>query len=75
MAKSVTVSSQGQVTLPKALRDKHHLREGDVALVLDTREGVLIRRGRRSLRGLLKGKIDTASAEREIRALRREWRI
>lgn len=75
MAKSVTVSSKGQITLPKELRDRHRLTEGSTVLILDTKEGVLVRSGRRSLRGLLKGKIDTEGAEREIRRLRKEWTL
>lgn len=75
MAKTVVVSSKGQVTLPKDLREKHHLTEGEKALILDTTEGVLIRHGRRTLRGLLKGRIDPKKAEAELRQLRREWRL
>jgi AbrB family looped-hinge helix DNA binding protein len=75
MAKTVTVSSKGQITLPKALREKHHLNGGDVGLILDTPDGVLIRHGRRSLRGMLKGRIDVRRFEREIRGLRGEWRV
>ncbi len=71
----MTVSSKGQITLPKALREKFNLREGEVVLVLETGDGVLIRHGRKSLRGLLRGKIDSERVEREIRALRREWRL
>ena len=75
MATTATVSSKGQITLPKRLRDRHHLEEGAVVLVLETRDGVLIRRGRKTLRGLLRGRIDARQAEREIRALRKEWRL
>ncbi len=75
MATTATVSSKGQITLPKRLRDRHHLEEGAVVLVLETRDGVLIRRGRKTLRGLLRGRIDARQAEKEIRALRKEWRL
>lgn len=75
MASSVTISSKGQITLPKELREKHHLREGDEALVVDTEAGILIRpRPHRRLYGLLKGKIDANEFERAIRDLRKEWR-
>lgn len=75
MAKTVTVSSKGQITLPKELRDKYHLREGERAVVLDAGEGILIKHGRASLRGLLKGKIDLEGFEKDIRKLRKEWSL
>ena len=73
MPRSVTVSSKGQVTLPKDLRDRHHLKEGDTALILDVPEGVLIRHGRPSLRGALKGEFALGTFEKELVKLRREW--
>ncbi len=73
MASTVTVSSKGQITLPKALRERHHLGEGEEALVVDTEAGILIRpRPRQSLYGLLRGRIDSSGLERSIRRLRRE---
>ncbi|MGI0055502.1 MAG: AbrB/MazE/SpoVT family DNA-binding domain-containing protein [Thermoplasmata archaeon] len=75
MAHSATVSSKGQITLPKSLRDKHHLSEGELALVLDLPEGILIRHGRRSLNGILGGQLDVAGMEKDIRSVRKEWRL
>lgn len=75
MAKTSIVSSKGQITLPKELRDKHHLSEGATVLILETEEGVLVRPSRKTLRGLLKGKIDPSSADREVRKLRKEWTL
>lgn len=75
MAKSATISSKGQITLPKKLRDKYYLKEGETALVLDAGEGILIKHGRSSLRGILKGKVDTKGFEKDLRKLRREWRL
>ena len=75
MAAGATVSSKAQITLPKALREKHNLREGETALVLETRDGVLVRSGRRGLRGILRGKLAAARAEAAIRKLRREGRL
>jgi AbrB family looped-hinge helix DNA binding protein len=75
MAHPVTISSKGQVTLPKSLRERHHLVEGEVALVLDSSEGILIRHGRPSLRGMLKGRLDPASFEKDLAKLRREWTL
>ena len=73
MARSVTISSKGQVTLPKALRERHHLVEGEVALVLDSPDGILIRHGRSSLRGMLKGRLDFSSFYEGLAHLRKEW--
>lgn len=75
MAHSVTISSKGQVTLPKELRDRHHLAEGELALVLDSPEGILIRHGRSTLRGFLKGKLDSKKLEKDLIRLRAEWKL
>ena len=75
MAHSSTISSKGQITLPKPLRDRHRLKEGDVVLILDADEGILIRHGRSSLRGILRGQIDSEEFEKDLRKLRKEWVI
>ncbi len=75
MAKSATISSKGQITLPKELRDKYHLREGETATVLDAGEGILIKHGHASLRGLLRGKVDLKGFEADLRKLREEWSL
>lgn len=75
MAKSATISSKGQITLPKELREKYHLREGETAVVVDGGEGILIKHGRASLRGLLKGKIDSKGFEEDLKKLRKEWTL
>jgi len=75
MAKTATISSKGQITLPKELRTKYHLEEGETALVLDAGEGILIKHGRSSLRGLLKGRIDAEGFEKDLRKLRKEWSL
>ncbi|MHB8395952.1 MAG: AbrB/MazE/SpoVT family DNA-binding domain-containing protein [Thermoplasmataceae archaeon] len=75
MAKSATISSKGQITLPKRLREKYHLREGEVVLILDAGEGLLIKHSPGTLRGLLKGKIDVKGFEDDLNELRSEWSI
>ena len=75
MAKTAVVSSKGQITLPKELRERHHLSEGATVLILDAEDGVLVRPGRKTLRGLAKGRLDVKRAEREIRAHRKEWSL
>jgi AbrB family looped-hinge helix DNA binding protein len=75
VAHSSTVSSKGQITLPKSLRDRHHLKSGESVLVLDSEEGILIRHGRSNLRGMLGDGIDLEGFERDLKKLRREWRL
>src|SRR5207249_9808192 len=75
MTKTTTISSKGKITLPKELRDKYHLQEGETAVVLDTGEGILIKHGRASLRGLLTGRIDSKGFEADVRKLRKEWTL
>jgi len=68
-----TINSKGQVTIPKSLRDKHDLGAGVVVTILGSEEGILIRRGPPSMRGMLKGVIDGEQIERDLRRLRKEW--
>lgn len=75
MAHSATVSSKGQITLPKPLRDRHHLKEGEVVLILDSDEGIFIRHGRSALRGMLRDRIDSEGFERDLKRLRKEWTL
>ena len=75
MAHSATVSSKGQITLPKPLRERHHLKEGEVVLVLDSQDGILIRHGRSTLRGMLRDQIDDEGFERDLKRLRKEWMV
>ena len=69
------MTSKGQITLPKELREKYHLNEGEVVVILDSGEGVLVRHGRQTLRGALKGKLDLEGFERDVRKLRKEWKL
>jgi AbrB family looped-hinge helix DNA binding protein len=75
MAHSSTVSSKGQITLPKPLRDRHHLRAGELVLILDSDDGIVIRHGRQSLRGMLKGEINGDEFEKDLRKLCKEWTL
>lgn len=75
MVKKATISSKGQITLPKILREKYHLNDGETVVILDSGDGVLIKHPQESLRGLLKGKIDTDQFERELKKLRKEWTV
>lgn len=75
MSKEATVSSKGQITLPKKLREKYSLKEGETVVLLDSGEGILVKHARTNLRGLLKGKIDARKMEEDIRKIRKEWTL
>jgi AbrB family looped-hinge helix DNA binding protein len=74
-ATTATVNSKGQITLPKTLREKYHLTEGEKAIILAAREGILIKHRKLSLRGMLAGKIKTGHFEKDLRNLRKEWTL
>jgi AbrB family looped-hinge helix DNA binding protein len=75
MVRKTKISSKGQITLPKDLRDKYHLSCGETVIVSDSGEGIIIRRGNGTLRGTLKGKVDIKGFEKDIRSLREEWKL
>jgi AbrB family looped-hinge helix DNA binding protein len=69
------VGPKGQVTIPKELREKYHLLEGENVIVVPSAEGVLIKHPPTSLRGRLKGKINIQGLEEEIKQIRKQWRL
>ena len=71
----ITISSKGQITLPKELRQNYHLLEGEEAIMLPTKDGILIKHRNVSLRGFLAGKIDIEGFEKDIKKLRKEWSL
>jgi AbrB family looped-hinge helix DNA binding protein len=75
MKTTCTVTSKGQITLPKDLRDKYHLKEGEVVVIVDAGEGVLVKHAPHGLRGALKGRLDLEGFERDVRKLRKEWTL
>jgi AbrB family looped-hinge helix DNA binding protein len=72
---SATISSKGQITLPKRYRDDLHLIEGEEVLILRTDEGILIKHKKSPLRGMLAGKIDITGFQKDLDELRKEWVI
>jgi AbrB family looped-hinge helix DNA binding protein len=72
MVRAVTIGSKGQITLPKEIRDRHHLHAGERVILLESEEGVLLKHGKTRLRGSLAGKIDAGGFERDLRRLRRQ---
>ena len=75
MGKKVTISSKGQITLPKDLRDKYHMSYGESVIVADSGKGIIIRHGNGTLRGMLKGNLDTEGFEKDIEGLRKERKL
>lgn len=73
MTKTVTIGSKGQITLPKALRDKYHLEEGETVVILDSGDGIFVKHGGAAIRGILRSKIDSAGFEKDLRKLRKAW--
>ena len=71
--RSATVSSKGQITLPKEYREWYHLLEGEEILILPTEDGILITHKKTPLRGMLAGKIDIKGFDKDIKAMRKEW--
>lgn len=69
------VSSKGQLTLPKDLREAYHLREGEAVILIAAKEGILLKHSDDvSLGGLWKGLFDPEEAEEWIEELRSQWR-
>lgn len=75
VAKSGKISPKGQITLPKEFRKKYHLKEGEEALMMPTKEGILIKHKRESLRGILAGKMDAEGFINDLKKLREEWKL
>lgn len=75
ISKSAKISSKGQVTLPREIKEKYHLKEGEEAMILQTDEGILIKHKRVALRGMLSEKIDIKGFEKELEKLRKEWTL
>lgn len=80
VATIVTVTKKGQATIPKKLRNKHHI--GRKAIAVDTKEGVLLKpvpnpaTERGSLKELFKGKTSRELIEEaRLEEVRKEKRL
>jgi len=72
------ITSKGQVTIPKDLRDRFGLKEGEEVLMVPENEGILLKHrmdSMRILRGLLREEVDLKKASTFIGKVRREWRV
>jgi antitoxin PrlF len=73
-----TITSKGQLTLPKDLRKRFHLEEGEKVVLIPTEEGIMLKHQLnplRELRGILRREIDVQKASRFITEARKEWRL
>lgn len=78
MSYEATVTSKGQLTLPKDLRKRFHLEKGEKVVLIPLDEGIMLRHSLnplRELRGILRQEIDVKKASRFIREVRKEWRL
>jgi AbrB family looped-hinge helix DNA binding protein len=70
-----TVGPKGQITIPKELREKYHMHEGEEVVLLPSEEGVLIKHPPSTLRGRWSGKIDMRGFEKDIKELHKQWKM
>ncbi len=69
------ITSKGQITIPKAIRDLLHLLKGDEVVLQPTESGVILKRETASLRGIWKGKLTKKEIDEGIKEIRSKWRI
>lgn len=69
------ITSKGQITIPKAIRDLLHLLKGDEVVLVPTESGVILKRETASLRGIWKGKLTKKEIDEGIEEIRAKWRI
>ena len=75
MATKSVVGPKGQITLPKVIREKYHLLEGEEVVLVPQEEGVLVKHTPASLRGKFRGKLDLKGFEQDINQIHKEWRL
>ena len=75
MATKSVVGPKGQITLPKAIREKYHLLEGEEVILVPQEEGVLLKHPPTTLRGKFRGKLDLKGFEEDVKRIHKEWRL
>jgi AbrB family looped-hinge helix DNA binding protein len=75
MTNKSIVGPKGQITIPKELREKYHLHEGEEVVLVGEEEGVMVKHPPSSLRGRLRGRIELAGIEEDVKKLRLKWRL
>ncbi len=74
----VKINSKGQIFIPKELRERFQLREGEEVLLMPGDQVILLKPGlnpMRQLRGVLREEVDMDKASEFIRKRRRGWRV
>ena len=69
------ITSKGQITIPKAIRDMLHLLKGDEIVLVPTEKGVILKRETASLRGIWTGELTEKEIHEGIKEIRSKWRI
>ena len=75
MVNRSTVGPKGQITIPKELRERYHLHEGEEVILVPSEEGVIVRHPSSSLRGSLRGKIDLKGFQKDLHEMRKQWKL
>lgn len=75
MVSKSTIGPKGQLTIPKELRERYHMHEGEQVLLVPVDDGVIVKHPSSALRGRLKGKIDFKSFEKELSEIRKQWKV
>jgi AbrB family looped-hinge helix DNA binding protein len=69
------ITSKGQITIPKSIRELLHLLKGDEVLLVPTEKGVILKRETASLRGIWTGELTEKEIDESIKEIRSKWRI
>jgi AbrB family looped-hinge helix DNA binding protein len=69
------MTSKGQITIPKSIRELLHLRKGDEVVLVPTEKGVILKRETASLRGIWKDELTEKEINDGIKEIRSKWRI
>jgi AbrB family looped-hinge helix DNA binding protein len=69
------MTSKGQITIPKSIRELLHLLKGDEVVLVPTEKGVILKRETASLRGIWKDKLTEKEINDGIKEIRSKWRI
>jgi len=73
-----TVTSKGQITIPKDLREKYELKRGERVVLIPSKDGIILthRFGEiKRLRGAMRKEVNLEKASQFIRQIRKEWRL
>ncbi len=69
------MTSKGQITIPKSIRELLHLLKGDEVVLVPTEKGVILKRETASLRGIWKDELNEKEINNGIKEIRSKWRI